>query len=446
MRPSLVHFRLLCTFGPLVTPMPVPPVIGRWLREANDRLGTRLIATAPTEVEETIRIDGLPTGVKFNPGTMLGRTEAPRSVLGEMDRGLISDLVHIAFMLNPTLPAILIHLNSADDASLLAVILPHVPKQKDKAKGKEPTGRAQEDVVYWMGEDADYCVVFASTKPINSEMTHRAFGSAPIGHKERVLPASKMDTFPVWSLATNPGLAFEDAVEGITTPSHTEAMSVAMGPASPSHYASLSHDRSAPQWGGNWMDLPLCGDGGKRCTSLASPSHRASLAPHTVYTGPGGTRVYRPLCGYGGGPLCPPAPTSHWASLYHKTIRHRLGGLGCIRRCVRTGGSIVTPCITLPLGVPIPKNGLRRTKGTLVYLPRCGEGGSIAPPCITLPLGFPIPPRTVCPRPGGLTCLRRYVGMGKGVVPPCITLPLGVPIPHNDLPRTGGGSGVGAAL
>ena len=82
MCPSLVHFRLLCTFGPLVIPMPVPPVIGRWLHEANDRLGTRLIAAAPTEVEETIRIDGLPTRVKFNPGTTLGRIEAPRSVLG----------------------------------------------------------------------------------------------------------------------------------------------------------------------------------------------------------------------------------------------------------------------------------------------------------------------------------------------------------------------------
>ena len=49
--------------------MPVPPVIGPWLREANDRLGTHLIPAAPTEVEETIRIDGLPTRVKFNPGT-----------------------------------------------------------------------------------------------------------------------------------------------------------------------------------------------------------------------------------------------------------------------------------------------------------------------------------------------------------------------------------------
>ena len=150
MCPSVVHFRLLCTFGPLVTPMPVPPVIGRWLREANDRLGTRLIAAAPTEVTETIRIHGLPTRVKFNPGTTLGRIEALRSVLGDMEPGLVSDLVHTSFMLNPTLRAVLIHLNSADVTSLLAGILPHVPKRMDKVKGKEPTGRAQEDVVYWL--------------------------------------------------------------------------------------------------------------------------------------------------------------------------------------------------------------------------------------------------------------------------------------------------------
>ena len=58
-------------------------------------------------------------------------------------------------------------------------ILPHVPKLKDKAKEKEPTGRAREDVVYWIGEDAGDCVVFTSTKPSPSEMTCRAFGSAP---------------------------------------------------------------------------------------------------------------------------------------------------------------------------------------------------------------------------------------------------------------------------
>ena len=133
--------------------MPVPPVIGRWLREANDCLGTCLIAAAPTELEETIRIDGLPTRVKSNPGTMLGRIEAPRGVLGEMEPGLVSDLVHTTFMLNPTLRAVLIHLNSVDVTSLLAGILPHVPKPKDKAKGKEPIGRSQEDVVYWIGEE-----------------------------------------------------------------------------------------------------------------------------------------------------------------------------------------------------------------------------------------------------------------------------------------------------
>ena len=217
--------------------MPVSPVIGRWFCEANNRLGTRLIAAAPIAVEETILIDGLPTRVKLNPGTTLGRTEAPRSVLGEMEPGLVSDLVHTTFMLNPTLRAVLNHLSNADVTSLVARILPHVPQQKDKAKGKEPGGRALEDVVHWIGEDADNCVVFASTKSSPSEMTRRALGSAPIGHKECVLPASKMDTFPVRSLATNFRTCLCGSGAGHYHPipygredsGTTEAMSVAMG-------------------------------------------------------------------------------------------------------------------------------------------------------------------------------------------------------------------------
>ena len=78
--------------------MPLPPVIGRWLREANDRLDTCLIAAAPTKVEETIDINGLPTRVKFNPGTTLGHIEAPQSVLGEMEPWLVSDFVHTTIM------------------------------------------------------------------------------------------------------------------------------------------------------------------------------------------------------------------------------------------------------------------------------------------------------------------------------------------------------------
>ena len=71
-------------------------------------------------------------------------------------------------------------------------------------------------------------MVFTSTNSSTSELTRRAFGSAPLGHKERVLPASKMDTFLVRSLATNSGLAFADPVEGITTPSHMAGKIVAL--------------------------------------------------------------------------------------------------------------------------------------------------------------------------------------------------------------------------
>ena len=76
----------------------MPPVIGGWLREANDRLGTRLIAANPIEVEDTIRIDGPPARATLNP--MLGRIEAPRSVLGVTEPGLISILGHTTVMLN----------------------------------------------------------------------------------------------------------------------------------------------------------------------------------------------------------------------------------------------------------------------------------------------------------------------------------------------------------
>ena len=47
----------------------------------------------------------------------------------------------------PSLVAVLIHLNSADVTTLLAGMLAHVPKANDKAKGKEPTGRAPHNVI-----------------------------------------------------------------------------------------------------------------------------------------------------------------------------------------------------------------------------------------------------------------------------------------------------------
>ena len=142
-------------------PCPLLLIVG-W--EAGDHLGTRLIVAAPTEREKTICIDGLPAMAKFNQETTLGHIEAQRSVLEEMEPRFVSALVHTTLMLNPTLQAVLIHLNSVDITSLPTGILPHAPKSKDKAKGKDPTGRDRKDVVYWIAEDADDCV-FASTKP-----------------------------------------------------------------------------------------------------------------------------------------------------------------------------------------------------------------------------------------------------------------------------------------
>ena len=51
-----------------------------------------------------------------------------------MEPKLVSYLVYTTLMLNPTLRAVLIHLNSVDVTSLLAGILPHLAKPKGKAK------------------------------------------------------------------------------------------------------------------------------------------------------------------------------------------------------------------------------------------------------------------------------------------------------------------------
>ena len=80
-------------------------------------------------------------------------------------------------------------------------------------------------------------MVFASTKPGPSEMTRRAFESAPIGHKERVLPATKMDTFSGSEfgnqfrscLSESDGGHYHPIPHGAEDCGTTEAMSVAMG-------------------------------------------------------------------------------------------------------------------------------------------------------------------------------------------------------------------------
>ena len=125
-------------------------------------------------------------------------------------------------MLNPTLRAVLINFYTADLTGLLAGILPNKTKSKDKDKDKAPTGSAHGDVLYWVGEDADNAVVFASKKPSPSETTRCAFGTAPIRYKERLLPSAKMATFPVHRLPT------ADQVEGITTHSHLSGNDVAL--------------------------------------------------------------------------------------------------------------------------------------------------------------------------------------------------------------------------
>ena len=219
---------------------------------------------------------------------------------------------------------------------------------------------------------------------------------------------------------------------------------------------------------------PQCGDGGERCTPLHHPPTGRPL-PQKRSARDRGAQVYPPLRGDGeerGIPLHHP-PTSYPYPPKRSTP-HR-GGWTVSAAVQGRGGGVVTPYTTLQLGVTIPQNGLRQTRGTRVYLPLCGDGGkgcnplappfhpvslspksvyttpvglgcirryvgtggSVVPPYTTLPLGFPIPVN-VCRKPGGLGCIRRYVGIGGSVVPPCTTFSRGVPIPQNGLPQIRG--------
>ena len=58
----------------------------------------------------------------------------------------ITEFVHATFILNPTAWPLIIHLNIAEIAILLARILPHIPKLKDEGKETEPFGWACMDI------------------------------------------------------------------------------------------------------------------------------------------------------------------------------------------------------------------------------------------------------------------------------------------------------------
>ena len=242
------------------------------------------------------------------------------------------------------------------------------------------------------------------------------------------------------------------------------------------------------QTGGTRVYPPLCGDGRELCTSPAPPSNWASLSPETLCTTPEGlryirryvetgggvvppcttllvgvpipqnslhqtreARVYPPLCGDGGARCNPLHHPPTGCPYPPKRCGPHRGGLGCVRRCVGMGWSVVSPCITLPLGITIPQNCLPQTGGTRVYMLLCGDKGERCTPLQHLSIGRPYPPqrstgdrggsgvsaalyppappshsaslspKTVCTTTGGLTCICRCVGKGWSVVSPYIT-------------------------
>ena len=188
--------------------------------------------------------------------------------------------------------------------------------------------------------------------------------------------------------------------------------------------------------------------GGERCTP-ASPPRGVTLSPKTVCSGSGGLRYIRHSVGTGGKHGSPPhhPPASCPYLSQRSTTDRKPGRLGCIRRCGGTGrgGSIVPPFITLPLGVPIPQNGLPETEGTQVYPPLCQNGVSAVLPCSTFPLGVQIPQNGLL-HTGGTRVYPPSCGDGEKCCTPLHHPPTGRPYPPTWCALGRGESGVSAAV
>ena len=72
----------------------------------------------------------LPTCVTFQPGTTAGRIFAKRSVLMDLEPGIVSDFLLSVFHTNPTLKTVVLRLNNADIEKVRAGVDPYVPKGK----------------------------------------------------------------------------------------------------------------------------------------------------------------------------------------------------------------------------------------------------------------------------------------------------------------------------
>ena len=80
--------------------------------------------------EDTAEVVTLPTRVTFQPGTTAGRIFAQRSVLMDLQSGIVSDFLLSVFHTNPTMKTVVLRLNNADIEKPRARVDPYVPKGK----------------------------------------------------------------------------------------------------------------------------------------------------------------------------------------------------------------------------------------------------------------------------------------------------------------------------
>ena len=195
----------------------VPPVVSRRLSAAVGRPGTRTISPAQGDKEDTAEIVTLPTVVTFQPGTTVGRIFAKRSVVTEVTPGLISHFVVGVFHHNANLRAVMV-VNNTDIDEVRSGLEPYVPKGKgDKS-----------NTSYYIGEGEGGSLLFASGKPSPSEMQQCAYCKTPLVYQKRVLSSTHSKSYPVQSLPTWGPIAFQDPVEGVTTPAHASGTVVSI--------------------------------------------------------------------------------------------------------------------------------------------------------------------------------------------------------------------------
>ena len=80
--------------------------------------------------EDTVGIVTLPTCVTFQPGTTAGRIFAKRSVLMDLQPGIVSDVLLSVFHTNPTLNKVVLKLNDANTEKVRAGVDQRIPKGK----------------------------------------------------------------------------------------------------------------------------------------------------------------------------------------------------------------------------------------------------------------------------------------------------------------------------